>query len=66
MNWTRLLARIGQGVLEKQPAPAPFPPPDEWGQKDSPAMTAVSPPPCRSYLTAGFALLNMLAIRAVW
>jgi hypothetical protein len=42
MLWTRLLSKIGFGVFDKMPAPGPLLPPCEWGEKDSPVLTAVS------------------------
>jgi hypothetical protein len=49
LHWTRLLSTIGKSVFEKQPSPAPFPPPAEWGQKNGPALTAVANPSTRTH-----------------
>ncbi len=43
-HWTRLLTSIGKEIFDKPPTPAPFHPPDEWGQEGSPALTAVAFP----------------------
>lgn len=42
MLWTRLLSKIGFGVFDRMPAPGPLLPPCEWGEGDSPVLTAVS------------------------
>ncbi len=42
--WTRLLQSIGHHVFENVLKPAPVLPPSEWGEKDSPVLTAVSVP----------------------
>jgi hypothetical protein len=39
------LKKIGLGIFEKLPQPSPFLPPHEWGQADSPVLTAVIIPP---------------------